>query len=140
MNNKKILLAPIMGSVVSVFIFIVYLMSTVNYQTTSVINAIFSLLSLLPLMLVVFTLISYIACTIIGVPLIHIKNKYLLSYNFFWLLALLSFFALGCISGIINYTSEKNIAKSLAIFLSFTLGGLFSSSLYSVLNGDVKPK
>ena len=140
MNNKKVLLAPLMGATISLFVFTIYLLSTINYQTTSVLDLAFSFLKILPLIFFIFIVISYVVGAIVGVPLIYIKNKFFLSPQLFWFSAFIVCFILGVVAGIINYQIESSIAKALAIYLSFTFGGLFSASLYSVLNGEVESK
>lgn len=137
-KNKLILLAPVMGGLISLFIFSSYLMATASYEENSFFKVFYSLVKILPMVMLSLTIISYIVCLIVGVPLIYIKNKYLLSPSLFWFLSLNVFFILGVAAGILNYQLDKNINKSLTIFLSVTFGGFFSSSLFSVLNGDIK--
>lgn len=140
MNNKKVLLAPLMGATISLFIFTIYLLSTINYQTTSVLNLAFSLLKVLPLFFFIFIVISYVVSAVVGIPLVYIKNKFFLSPKLFWLLTFTVSFILGVIAGVMNYQIESITGKAIAIYLSFTFGGLFSASLYSVLNGEVESK
>lgn len=138
MQNKKVLLAPLMGAMISVFIFVIYLISIADYKTHSISNIVFSLFNSVPVMVILFIIISYVIAAVIGIPLIFIKNKYLLSPKFFWFLAWIIFSITGLLAAILNFKVEANIAKALAICLSFTFGGLFSASLYTVLNDEVK--
>lgn len=129
-----------MGAFIGMLSFIPYLLIIANYQSNSVIIILWSLFKTLPIMFFIFTLISYMFCFTIGWILIAIKVKYSLSPNMFWLLTLFSSLIMGLIVAQTSYQYEMSGLKYLTVVISFSLGGVFTSSLYSVLNGDKLPK
>lgn len=140
MKKINYLLIPLMGAFIGMLSFIPYLLMVANYQNNSIISVFWGLFKILPIIFFIFALISYIICFTIGWILIVIKTKYQLSANMFWLLTFFSSLMIGLIVGQTNYYYEMSGLKYLTIVIGISLGGLFTSSLYSVLSGEKLPK
>lgn len=140
MKKSNYFLIPLVGAFMGMLSFIPYLLITANYQTNSVISVLWGLFKTLPIIFFIFVCLSYIFCFTIGWLLITVKTKYKLSVNIFWLLSFFSSLFVGLLIGQTNYHYEMSGIKYLTIVIGVSLGGLFTSSLYSVLSGEKLPK
>lgn len=137
MKNKA-LLAPLMGAAISLIIFSIYLLTTINISFQNMTTVLLSLFNIIPTLAFIFILISYAICGTIGLIILKIKYTYSLSSNQFWLLSFLVSLLLGSLVAVINYQNEQLIGKAMSIILSFSFGGVFTASLYSVIRKEIK--
>ncbi len=129
-------IVPIMGGIISTFLTIIFLMINTKLSLLFVIN----LITILPFLFFNLTIISYFFCFSIGIFLVKLLDKNLLSNNLFMFYAFI-------VSGIIGFgfafliryfNIDTNITKSIFICLCFALSGLFNSSFYISLKKQIK--
>lgn len=141
MNKKVIFLPPLFGSFIALLCVIVHLFFInihILEKPSMWLNFFLSLLEIIPITYFVLSVFSYFFYFTIGYGLLKIKNKYNYSSKFFWFIS----FVTGLLVGLIiivgtNYIGH-GLSKSFLTITSFSLGSLFTASLFSVLNNELK--
>lgn len=143
MNKKAIFLPPLLGSFISLLCMVIYLfitnLSILKKSSPEFwLDFVFSILKILPVTFLLICTIAYLFYFTVGYCILKIKNKYYFSARLFWFISLLAGFITGFIFVIsANYFGQETV-KSILIIISFSLGSLFTASLFSVLNNEIK--
>lgn len=143
MNKKIIFLPPLLGSFISLLCMVIYLLIT-NLSLLKKsppefwLDFLFSILKILPVTFLLISVMAYFFYFTIGYALLKIKNKYYFSSGIFWFMSFLAGFFTGIIFIFSTNYFGQEIIKSILTIISFSLGSLFTASLFSVLNNDIK--
>lgn len=141
--DKKAILPPLFSAFIS-YVFLAFYLFFHSFDTNNIwhylYNYLLGIFKIFPITYFGLSLISYFYYFTVGKIIIKVKNKYFLSTGFFWLLSFLTGSLIGFILAGIIYYYKHSWGQSIWIFMSFSLGATFLSSLYSVLSGEVETK
>jgi len=126
-------LSPLLGAGIATIIMAVHTIIALRLS----INDIFTLLQILPLSFLIYSIISYVFSIPIGSLLIKRKNYYGWSDGFFLFIALICGSLIGLVFSILNYNVEKSFLTAFFIWIVFSLGAVFNASFYIALKKEL---
>jgi hypothetical protein len=143
---QQILYSPLLGSTLATLIFVIYALVSGLKDTngsplssaTTIINIITGVAIAIPVLWILFSILSIILSMGFGYVLLKIKNRFFWSEGLFWFVSFLLGLCLGILVAFYNYHIEHHLTKSILIVIAFSLGSLFNASFYSVLSGKVR--
>lgn len=136
--NKKYWLSPIFGGTILAFVAIIYanIASIEKYEHLAVFQMLWKFLigslEALPVLLVVFIIISYVASIPLAIITLKIKEKLFLTEGQWWLLV----FVLSSIFSACFLLLDHSV-RTIVFTIAFPFAMLFNASLFSVLHNSV---
>ena len=127
-----VILSPLLGSLIATIIMIVYLAIKNSFTDF------FSIIEILPLIFIVFSMFSYFFSIPIGKYLINKKNIWMWSDGYFMFVSFIYSTIIGFAFFGINLYLEENLIKAIIILCCFSLGGLFNASFYIGIIKELK--
>lgn len=126
-------LSPLLGSLIATILMLIYAGIDVSLKLENLMD----LISIFPMTFLIFSIISYLFSIPIGLLLIKKKEQKLWSDNFFILMTGIIGIFLGLVFSLIIFNIEANTLKTIFVFISFVMAGVFNGSFYITLKKEI---
>lgn len=132
MNNikKPLLISPLLGAIFLTVLCVTYILL---FVTSFNMNNIYSLFKILPILFIVFSIVSYIISVPLNVVLYKKMENDLKDDKFFVNMSLFSGFIISLILSVIDYNFHQSVIKSLFIIFGMSLMTTINANYFLVL-------